>query len=648
MRRLLCIAFFSLLALGLGGRGYAQGRHGFSISNKRLIRYYKEAVETMNLGDWGQAQIQFEELAENNPTFVEPCIALAYLHEQKEEYKVSYNCCLQALTRDSIRYPLVYLNAGRMAYMAGLYHKGIEFLERFLSIPKQKAKYRKQAKRVLRSCRYASTAPTASIDSEPEPLGPAVNTEMDEYFPSLSADGTTLCFTRLQNWARERRTSQFQRVQEDLFIARRRSPKAGWQKARSLGNPICTTINEGSQSLTANGHEMYFTRCDGVCHLYYSKQNRQGQWTKPVLLPEPVNLLGHSSKQPSISPDGKELYFCSGRPGTLGGLDLWVAKCDDNGRWVSVENLGPTVNTESDEQWPFMHFDNQTLYFSSEGHPGMGALDLYMTKKLSDTAWSTPQNLGPPINSNAVDMGLVISAQGDTAYYASERNAEQGLDLYKFAIPDTVRPTPVSYLRGIVQDGDNGTPLRASILLLDIRNGDTVMSLRTNDFGYFLVCLPIGRTYGLFASSSGYFDHSMHFNFEGQHPVDKPYKQTIGLKKMRKGITMTLANVFFDTDSHALKADSYVELDRWVNLMKAQRKLRVRIVGHTDNQGTAEHNQQLSLRRARSVAEYLESKGISAKRIESKGYGDTRPVATNATEEGRAKNRRTECEVVEI
>lgn len=648
MRRFIGLTVVVLMAFASLPQALAQRGNGYSISNKRLIGYYNKAVETLNLGDWKQAQIQLEELIENNPTFVEPCIAIAYLFELEEEYEKAYAFCVEAVRRDSTLYPIAYFKAGRMAFMAKNYPKAIFWLQKYLNIKGEKEKNRQKAKDLIRNCEYAISAPKLATYEAPKPLGPEVNTELDEYFPSLSADGRTLCFTRLVPQNRSPRYESRSRVQEDLYITRRGELDKSWGMSFNLGAPVCSGINEGSQSLSASGREMYISRCNRTCSIVYSRMDDRGRWTKPVALPAPINLPGVSSKQPSISPDGKHLYFCSERKGTLGGLDLWVATADEHGKWYKVTNLGPTINTEKDEQSPFIHFDNKTLYFSSEGHPGLGALDLFKSERKNDTTWATPTNLGAPINTPSVDMGLVVSARGDTAYYASERNAKGGLDIFQFPMPESIQPTPASYLQGIVQDAATGAPIKAAIILVDLSQGDTVMTLQSNELGNFLVCLPIGKKYALFASAENYFDNSMPFDFKGEHPRLKPYKQTIGLKKIEKGASLLLANTFFDTDSDTLHPESYIELDRWVNMLETHPTMRIRIVGYTDNQGEKNYNRALSLRRAKSVANYIVTHGIQADRVVCLGKGEDDPKATNQTEEGRARNRRTECHVIDI
>ncbi len=618
----------------------------YSIDNRRAIERYDEAVQDINLGKAAEALNKLDKLAAKYEDFVEPHLAMAYQYELLGDYRRAYSANLRAIAIDSSFYPTAYYDAGRMAFLSQQFDEGERLIQHFLQRAEGvKPAMRRFAQLFLAKCRFARHAYRHPHDIRPTPLPPEVNTRLDEYFPSLSADSRTLCFTRLL--PKEGTSGQGrQNMQEDLFLARRGEAKEAWRAARNIGPPVSTPENEGSQALAADGNEMYISKCYGPCQIFYARRDAKGRWTTPKALPAPINQRGVSSKQPSISPDGRSLYFASKRKGGLGGYDIWVAHRNADGQWLSVVNLGPDINTFLDEQSPFIHFDNQTLYFASEGHPGLGNLDLYLSRRMSDTAWTPPRNLGYPINSPEADLGLIVSATGDTAYYSSDRNPRQGLDIYQFPMPDSLRPHSSSYLRGTVVEAKTHRPLPATVQLIDLKRREIVMSLRTDPQGRFLVLLPRGRRYGLFAQSAGYLDNSMHFDFKGIHTDLKPLSKTIELMPQAQGATVTLENVFFDTDSDRLRDESYVELDHWVALLKVKPTLRLEFAGHTDNTGSPAHNKDLSRRRAQSVRSYMVSKGIAKSRMEVVGHGAGKPVATNDTEEGRAKNRRTECRIL--
>lgn len=641
----LILAFLSLFVTQVPG----QARREYTTRSRKAIQHYEAAVENHILGHNTTAFNELEKAKKRDSKFVEAYLLEAQIHETLRQYPQALRQCIEAIRIDSLFYPKVFLDAGRLAYYLQEYAMGVELIEGYLRNDDPTEARRAQAELIRASCLFAEKALESPLHISPQPLPNTVNTQFDEYFPSISADDKTLSITRLIPQTYGVMSGRLDNVQEDLFISRRADENAQWELAENIGEPVSTAKNEGAQSITADGQRMYFTRCQGPCNIYYSDRLANGLWSEPKALPSPVNLPGESDKQPSISPDGQTLYFASSRPGGYGSYDIWCAtRNPTTGHWSSAVNLGPTINTRFDEQSPFIHFDNKTLYFSSNGHPGFGDLDLFTAQRINDTTWSVPRNLGFPINTAQTDMGLIVSPNAHTAYYASSRNPNTGLDIYTFTLPDTLRPTPVSYMRGTVTDATNGRPLPAQCQLVDLESGEVNMRPVANQLGQFLICLPVGRQYALFASHVDYFDHSLHFDFMGVHSSTAPYEQQIALMPMTKGQTLTLRNVFFATDSDALNEESYVELDRWAKLLQDRPSMRIRIVGHTDDQGEAVYNKDLSLRRARSVARYLAAQGVSLDRLECLGEGEEKPIESNSTPEGRARNRRTECLILSL
>ena len=635
------LAFFLLSPLFL----FAQGRREYSQQDKKAIALYEEAVALYHYESYSQAFNTLEKVKKRNPKFIEAYLLAAQIYENLQQFEEAYLENLRALTLDSTFYPKAQLDAARLAYYTQQYAEGEELAQRYLAKIAPTDRTYHSAELIRASCSFSQQALQHPVAINPVALPSTVNTRYDEYFPSISADELTLSVTRLLPTT-ERGSRHT--MQEDLYLSHRANKEEDWRTAQDIGAPVSSVYNEGSQSISSDGHRMYYSYCDGPCKIYYSDQDENGKWCEPKALPPIINMYKVSTKQPSISPDGRTLYFTSNRPGGYGGYDLWQATLGDNAQWQNVTNLGSTINTPWDEQSPFIHFDNQTLYFSSNGHPGLGDLDLYTSQRIADTVWTTPHNLGYPINTPATDMGLVISASGQNAYYASSRNQAGGMDIYTFLLPDSLQPTPVSYLKGTVQDATTGAPLIAHYQLIDLSTSKVCMQGESDALGHFLVCLPMGRRFALFASRDGYFDHSLHFDFLELHTLAEPFEQTIGLMPIRTGVTLTLRNVFFDTDSDALKTESFLEIDRWYKVLSDRPGMRIQIEGHTDNQGEASYNQKLSEKRARSVANYLISKGIAPNRIHCKGLGATLPAQTNDTPEGRAANRRTTCKILAL
>jgi hypothetical protein len=311
-------------------------------------------------------------------------------------------------------------------------------------------------------------------------------------------------------------------------------------------------------------------------------------------------------------------------------------------------NLGKVINSESDEMSPFIHFDGRTLYFSSDGRPGMGGFDMYMTQLNKDSIWSEPVNLGYPVNTYNDEMGLVIESDGKRAYFSTIRDKSKGKDIFYFDLDESTRPNPVSYLKGRVFDKETGGMIKAEYELINLSSNKIMVKNSTDARGNFLVCLPSGFNYGLNVSKTGYLFYSENFLFEGVHSVTEPFIKKISLSPIRVGEKMLLANVFYDTDSWKIRDESASELANLVELLVENSNLIMEIGGHTDSTGSTEYNLILSEKRALSVVNYLVEKGVARERLKYRGYGNTMPAGDNVTEEGRQLNRRTEAKIIAL
>lgn len=317
----------------------------------------------------------------------------------------------------------------------------------------------------------------------------------------------------------------------------------------------------------------------------------------------------------------------------------------------NVENLGEAINTEEDEASPFIHPDNCTLYFSSEGWHGMGRMDIFISKKNKETQrWQKPVNIGYPINTPADEIGLVINTAGTRAYFSSDGLADQDRrkDIYSFELPQELRPNPVSYVKGRVFDRKTNLPLSARIDLTRLMDGETEVTTQSTEWsGQYLVCLPTGNDYALNVRKKGYMFHSENFALKDSNSITDPYIIDVYLSPLIAGEKVVLRNVFYATNSAILQSESMVELEMLIEVLTENPSLRLEIGGHTDNVGTAAYNLKLSQDRAKSVYDFLIFKGINEKRLTYKGYGLTEPVESNDTETGRARNRRTEVKILD-
>lgn len=536
--------------------------------------------------------------------------------------------------------PAIYFFAADCAYRLSLYDSAAGLLMRFFELTDTSEMLRASARTLYKKVAAARQFIANPVPFNPINLGPAINSRWDEYLPALTADEKVLIFTR-----KAHRTSGM--PNEDLYISYRTD--TGWTLAQPIGKPLNTPLNEGAQTISPDGRMILFVACDrqdsyGSCDIY-STQRIGSRWTKPVNLGYPVNSRWWDS-QPTIAPNGHFIIFASNRPGGLGGSDLWMSRHKPSGEWTLPENLGTPINTPSDEKSPFLHPDGVTLYFSSDGHPGLGGFDIFYSKLQPHSKWSEPVNLGYPINTAGDENSLIVSASGRYAYFASDRlGGYGGMDLYMFELYEAARPTPVTYISGVVVDRNSRQPLRATIILSDIATATEIAVTESDPItGTFLLPVPAGKIYALNAVTRGYMMTSTTVDLtDTSHAT--PQHLTLELQPITIGATTTLRNIYFRFDSWELDSTSIAELDKVVRFLHLNPTVRVEISGHTDSIGTPKYNLTLSEKRAKAVYDYLVGRGISASRLTYRGYGATMPLAPNTTEEGRRLNRRVELRI---
>ena len=624
--------------------GLSQGLH--TTSNKAL-KIYKEGVSAYDYLDYYKAENDFKEALSIDKNFYEAFMMLGDLLAKESRYKEASENYKAAVKIDSMFFKPVFFNLANTELMSGNYSNALIHFNVYMAQEGMSAKNKIAAAKSIKNCEFALNAMKNPVPFNPVSVGSGINTSDDEYWPSITADGQTLMFTRQPNISNN---PDFKGVvQEDFYISY--FANNVWQKAFNAGAPLNTIQNEGAQTLSSDGSYMYFTACNrpdglGNCDLYFSAFTK-GKWSEPSNLGAPVNT-NHWESTPSISADGKTLFFSSSRPGGFGGKDIWLTRLNDKNKWTEPVNLGSVINTEGDEMSPFIHFDGKTLYFASDGRVGMGGFDLFVSRMKDDSTWTEPQNLGYPINTFNDEMGLIIESGGQKAYYSSVRDKSRGKDIFSFNLYESVRPNPVSYMKGKVYDKKTGKLLKADYELINLSTGKIIIKNVTDETGNFLVCLPSGYNYGINVSKPGYLFYSENFMLEGIHTASKPYIKKIVLNPAIVGEKMQLSNVFYEIDSWQLKKESITELDNLVTLLSENSNLVMEIGGYTDSTGTEQYNMALSEKRALSVVNYLIKRGISSGRLKYKGYGNNSPLGDNVTTEGRKLNRRTEAKIVEL
>lgn len=632
------ILFFSLLVLAF--ISFAQGYDPEKI-NKKAVGFYNQALEKAQGKDYKSAIDLLQKSISTDDKYIDAYLSLAGVYGQIKDYPPSITNYEKAFILDSdytAEYKLPYsINLAGM----GEFDKALEAINNLLgkNPPKntstyKAAEYRKKTYEF--AVEYARKHAVKSYVFAPENLGDSINSVESEYFPSLTIDGNELVFTR--------RLGDFN---EDFFHSKKQNNN--WTFAKPLTGDINTEQNEGAQNISQDGEWLVFTGCNrprgfGSCDIYISYLTSQG-WSEALNLGGNVNSDQWES-QPCLSPDKRDLYFASRQFGGFGGSDIYVCHLQTNGKWSEPENLGPSINTPGDEQCPFIHADNQTLYFTSNYWPGYGDDDLFYTRKGPNGAWSNPVNLGYPVNTINKEGTLFITADGKTAYYASDRSdSKGGLDIYSFELREDVRPYKTLWVKGQVFDKKTTKGLPSGVELIDLATKQTISKVQTDETGHYLITLPIGKDYAFNVNRKGYLFYSDNF-FLSQNAPDSTYEKDIPLQPIEANASMVLNNIFFDINKYELKPASQVELDKVVQLLKDNPTIKIEISGHTDNVGKPADNLKLSNTRARAVVNYLIERGINSQRLSAAGFGETKPVADNKSEAGRAKNRRTELKIL--
>lgn len=601
----------------------------------KAVRSYEKALELLQDGQIREAVPVLMQSIREDSNFVDAYLSLAGALGQLKKYDQSVKLYEKARAKDTAYFLLYHLPYSINLAGQGRFEEALEAVNHFLRYPKLNERSIKSAQYRIRcyefALRYAKEHPSSSYRFNPVNLGDSVNTAAPEYYPSVTVTDSLLVFTRLQ-----------QRGRED-FVESRIS-KQGFGKWKRIEGDINIETNKGALSVSQDGEWLIFagdlsTQGHRSFDIYISYYTPQG-WSEPQNAGTNINTDFYESG-PTLSPDKRALYFVSNRPGGYGGRDLYVSYRQPNGKWGPAVNMGPDINSAGDELAPSIHADNQTLYYTSDGLPGYGGTDLFVIRKNPNGEWGKPENLGYPINTIENEGSLAVSADGLTAYYASDRSDSRGgLDIYQFELRPDIRPYRTLYVKGKVMDAKTGKALPSSVELVDNNNQQALMKLQTDELGEYFITLPTGKNYTFTVNRKGYLFYSELYALQNKE-ADSVYRKDIYLQPVALNVVSTFRNIQFATNSFGLPQDAFIELDRLLQLLTENPGLKIEISGHTDNIGKGEDNQVLATNRAKAIADYLISKGITQNRISYKGYGATQPIADNQTESGRAQNRRT-------
>ena len=610
--------------------------------NKKAVGLYERALVNLQNDQLKEAIPLLKRAIETDGKYADALLSLASVYGELKDYRTSVEYFEKGKALDTAYFRFFYLPYSINLAGLGRFTDASKAINQFLAIKELSDRSRKSGEYRKRTyefgVQYGNKNPAGNYVFAPANLGDSVNSAKSEYYPSITINDSMFVFTRRGEGFRE-----------DFFESTI-LPKKKYAKSKLIDGDINLEPSKGAINISQDGEWLIFAGYNfrggfGDFDLYISYYTPTG-WSEPENLGRNINTESWESS-PSLSPDKRELFFSSNRPGGYGGKDLYVSYRMPNGKWGPAKNMGSAINTAGEELAPFIHADNASLYFTSDGLPGYGNSDIFLCRKGPNNEWSTPENLGYPINTIENEGSLFVSADGKTAFYASDRSDTRGgLDIYTFELRPDVRPARTLYVKGKVYDVKTRKGLPSGVELIDNANQRAVTNVQTDETGNYFITLPVGKDYTFTVNRKGYLFFSELFPLSKNQP-DSTYDKDIPLKPIEVNASLVLKNIFFETNSAQLQQISLIEINKLLQLMSENPTLKLQINGHTDDVGQPANNLKLSSNRAKAVVDYLVSKGIDIKRLVYKGFGETKPVADNKTEAGRAQNRRTEFVVTE-
>ncbi len=620
----------------------------YTSKSKKAIKYYEDAFSFFLRRQYGQALELLEYCLKKDPAFSEAHLQAAKIYEAlSEPARAAYH--YKKVVKQQKRNPRFVEAPYQLAqiyFQQGNYNDAREQASSAIETPQAAPVIREEARSLLANIDFAEEAIQHPVDFQPQRVEGELHQFPLQYFPVLTVNQQTMIFT-----GRRGITPQYD---EDIYVSEK-DQQGNWQAPELLSENINTMRNEGTCAVSADGRTLIFTACEGrkgygSCDLFVSYK-KGNIWSVPKNLGVEVNSSAWES-QPTLSADGNTLYFVSDRKGGLGKMDIYRTQRQPQGEWTKAQNVGKSINTPRDEVSPFIHVNGQTLYFASNGRPGFGGYDLYVTEE-TNGQWGEPKNLGYPINTYEDQASLFITADGQDAYYSNEEKRQGQYvrsEIYTFAIPAEIQVQKRSnYVFGKVYHALTKEPLGASVELVDLRQQQPLSAVTSDPVnGEYLMVLTEGSEYALYVNKENFLFKSLAFNYltPAETYVQDPIEIDIYLDPVEKGRETVLNNVFFDTDKYSIKEKSEPELNKIAAFLQENSTISVSINGHSDNVGSDSYNQTLSTQRAKAVYDYLVEAGVPAERLAFRGYGADEPIADNDTAEGRQKNRRIAFEIL--
>lgn len=640
----------------------------FEVS-KKAEKLYKKAMKELNLKQYSKGSTLLEEAIEESPEYLKAYWVLASVNKRKSNaYRKidvsikAYESIIDICPSYEGYYSYYYL--GSLYYDQKNWKKAHINLEKFLNCDNDRIR-EKHFEDAADLSKYAKFYD--EVYNNPVPFKPFivedVSSKDDEYLPSLSPDNDFFYFTRRYKEDATSRGGSYKKVNgEEKFCRAKKLSVNRYSIGEDMDLPFNEQPNEGGATLTINNKELFYTRCklkkDRTlnCDIAYSRFE-DGYWSDIESLSSNVNTSDYWESMPSISSDGKTIYFVSNRAGGFGGYDIYKSTRGKDGKWSKAINMGPSINTAGNEKSPFIHTDSKTLYFSSSdrqdkktgewfaGHIGLGGYDIFYTR-LDSNGWIEPKNIGYPINSKGNDLGFFVSTDGKYGFFASNKigsgdKNNKDWNIYSFKLYEKARPQKVLFIKGNLRDNKTNKGVRnAKIIIKNMETkelSEIPIDSNTGDYVYTTI---MNSDFIMTVKKQDYAYVSRYIA-KDNNKFDIPISMDMELKEIEVGETYNLDDVYFATNSTALTENSKKVIEGFYDFLNDNPSIVIEIQGHTDNVGADSYNMKLSQGRAKSVYDELKKYGISDDQMSYKGYGETKPISENRTEKGRALNRRT-------
>jgi outer membrane protein OmpA-like peptidoglycan-associated protein/tetratricopeptide (TPR) repeat protein len=643
--------FFLFVSLFIPMKGYVQNADSCARKyDKKTEKSYDEGIDFFKKGNYTEAVQIMKHLVDKEPDFTDAwyILGLSYFKRSNSNFKEAGKNFQKVIELCPTYNVYAYYYLAEISYAAEKYDSTIRFCEAFLK-DVDKIKSDKDYSRAADLLKYSKFY--LKMVQNPVPFDPhvveGVSTPENEYLPMITADNQTIYFTRETKQEGERNTLIQSEKYKEKFMYSQLQPDGKFSSGEEMPDPFNMNDNEGGASLTVDNKTLYYTVCKYTqnhtyynCDIYYS-EFVDGDWTPIKSVSDKINLPTTWESQPSISADGKTLYFVSDRSGGYGGYDIYRSVKNEQGEWGTPINLGPTINSTGNEKSPFIHPDGKTLYFSSDGWMGLGGYDIFYSRLKDDGTWSTPVNIGYPVNSADDEVGFFVSTNGQKGYFASNKlKGVGGWDLYSFDLYDAAKPGKVLFVSGTVKATSESEMSKTRI---ELKNMDTKKISEIpldSTTGKYTAVAPFNNDYIMTVKREGYVYETRYIS-----KVDTIYKipahLDLEIQQIELNKSYRINDIYFSFNSFELTSESKAVLDLLIEFLSENPIICIEVQGHTDNIGNDAKNLELSANRAKSVYNYLVANKIPADRLTYKGYGKTVPVASNETEEGRAKNRRT-------